>query len=317
MAASSRDPRPHLDQLVQDLDRRNPIPTATLTLNGTTIDYDQRGSNGPPLLLLPGGSGHAGVLDRLTAHLADHYRVVAMSSRVASAARAGTINEEQHPRVHAEDTSALIAKLFDEPPTVFAFSAGAITTLELLARHPEHVQLAVVHEPPVTALLPDGAHHRRALEEVRAAARTDGPTAAAKLMTAAMTTPGTDATPAKLYHPGDWLDGYADTHPEPPTPELLELFTRLANLQPLFLEHILIPFTTSEIDLTALKAASARLVPVAGIDSRGQLPYRAATALAHRLSLPLTELPGGHLGPVERPTQFAHTLRALLEERRG
>jgi pimeloyl-ACP methyl ester carboxylesterase len=238
-----------------------------------------------------------------------------MSSRFASAARADIIEEEQHPKVHAEDTLALIEKLFDEPPTVFAFSAGAVTALELMARHPEHVRLAVVHEPPVTVLLPDAARQRSAFEAVRAAARTDGPAAAAQLMIAAMTTPGTDATPAKLHHPGDWLDGYADTQPEPATPELLELLTRLADLQPLFLEHILVPFTTSELDLTALEAASPRLIPVAGIDSRGQLPYRAAAALATRLGLPLTELPGGHLGPVERPAQFAHALRALLEER--
>jgi pimeloyl-ACP methyl ester carboxylesterase len=237
-----------------------------------------------------------------------------MSSRFASTAQADILEEEQHPKAHAEDTLALIEKLFDEPPTVFAFSSGAITTLELLARHPEHVRRAIVHEPPVTVLLPDAARHRSALESVRAAARTDGPAAAAQLMTA-MTTPGTDATPAKLHHPGDWLDGYADTQPEPPTPELLELLTRLADLQPLFLEHILVPFTTSELDLTALEAASPRLIPAAGIDSRSQLPYRAAAALATRLGMPLTELPGGHLGPVERPAQFAHALRALLEER--
>lgn len=266
-------------------------------------------------MLIPGGAGHAGVLDPLAAHLAGRYRVVAMSSRVASATRADAIEEEQHPKVHAEDTLALIKKLFDEPPTVFAFSSGAITTLELLARHPEHVRLAVVHEPPVTVLLPDATRHRSAFEAVRAAARTDGPAAAARLMTAAMTAPGADAAPAKLHHPGDWLDGYADTQPEPPTPQLLELFTRLADLQPLFLEHILVPFTTNELDLTALDAASPCLIPVAGIDSRGQLPYRAAAALATRLGQPLTELPGGHLGPVERPAQFAHALRALLEER--
>ncbi|MEO6082307.1 MAG: alpha/beta hydrolase, partial [Umezawaea sp.] len=221
MATSGRGPPPHPDQLVEDLDRRNPIPTTTLALNGTTIDYDQRGDVGPPLLLLPGGAGHLGVLDRLAAHLAGHHRVVAMSSRIASAVRADTIEEEQRPEVHAEDTVALIEKLFDEPPTVFAFSSGAITTLELLARHPEHVRLAVVHEPPVTAVLPDAAHYRSALEAVREAARTDGPAAAAQLMTAAMTSLGTDATRAKLHHPGDWLDGYADTRPEPPTPELL------------------------------------------------------------------------------------------------
>jgi hypothetical protein len=40
-----------------------------------------------------------------------------------------------------------------------------------------------------------------------------------------------------------------------------------------------------------------------------------AAALATRLGLSLTELPGGHLGPIERPTQFAGALRALLEGR--
>ena len=240
-----------------------------------------------------------------------------MSSRVASAVRAHTVDEEQRPSVHAEDTRALIEKLFDEPPTVFAFSSGAVTTLELLARHPGHVRLAVVHEPPVTAVLPDAARHRSAFAAVRAAARADGPAAAAQLMTTAMTAVGADAAPARLHHAGDWLDGYADTHPEPPTPELLDLFTRLADLQPLFLEHILVPFATGDLDLTALEAVAPRLVPVAGIDSRGQLPYRAAEALAVRLGLPLTELPGGPLGPVERPAQFSRALRALLDERRG
>jgi pimeloyl-ACP methyl ester carboxylesterase len=291
------------------------MTTAKLHLNGTTIEYDERGA-GPPLLLVPGGSGHGGVLDRLVVHLAGFYRVVAMSSRVASAARIDTVDREQDPRVHAGDTLALIEKLFDEPPIVFAFSAGAITTLELLAGHPERVRLAIVHEPPVITLLPDAARHRSAIEAVRAAARTDGPAAAAQLMTTAMTTPEAGAVPVRLHRAGDWTEGYADTRPEPPAPELLELLTRLAGLQPLFLEHILVPFTTGELDLAALERASSRLVPAAGIDSRGQLPYRAAAALASRLGLPLTELPGGHLGPVERPAQFARALRALLDEHR-
>ncbi|MFD6951720.1 MULTISPECIES: alpha/beta fold hydrolase [unclassified Nocardiopsis] len=131
-------------------------------------------------------------------------------------------------------------------------------------------------------------------------------------MTAAMTSPGTGTELPELRHTGSWLDGYADTGPEPPTPALAELFTRLGDLQPTFLEHILVPFTTHEADLAALDAHTSRLVPVAGIDSRGQLPYRTAAALATRLGLPLTELPGGHLGPVERPAQFADALKALL-----
>ncbi|MFD4255573.1 alpha/beta fold hydrolase [Amycolatopsis thermoflava] len=278
-----------------------------ITLDGTPIDYHERG-DGPPLLLLPGGAGHAGVFDGLAAHLTDHYRVVAMSSRLVSARPDG----DQHPKVYAEDVLGLIEALFDEPPAVFAFSAGAITTLDLLARHPERVRLAVVHEPPVVGLLPDADRHRAALEAVRAAARTGDLDEAARLMTDSMTAPEPGAATPELRHPGDWLDGYAETSPEPPTPELLELFARLGELQPLFLEHVLVPFTSADVDVAALAAAGPRLVPVAGIDSRGQLPYRAAAALASRLGLPLTEFPGGHLGPVERPTQFAAALRALL-----
>ncbi len=237
-----------------------------------------------------------------------------MSSRLVSA-RPGIEHGDLNPGVYAKDTLGLIEALFDEPPTVFAFSAGAITTLELLARHPERLRLAVVHEPPVLGLLPDAGRYRGALEAVRTAARTRGMGEAARLMTETMTAlePATDSP--DLRHPGDWLDGYAETLPEPPTPELLELLSLLGELQPLFLEHILIPFATSEVDLAAIGATGSRLVPVAGIDSRGYLPYRAAAALATGLGLPLNEFPGGHLGPIERPVQFASALRAVLEGR--
>ncbi|WP_235883342.1 alpha/beta hydrolase [Saccharopolyspora elongata] len=237
-----------------------------------------------------------------------------MSSRLASA-RPGTEHGDQHPKVYVEDTLGLIEALFDEPPTVFAFSASAITTLDLLTRHPDRLRLAVVHEPPVLGLLPDAARYRDALEAVRTAARTQGMDEAGRLMTETMTAPEPGTDSPDLRHPGDWFDGYAETVPEPPTPEMLELFSRLGELQPLFLEHVLIPFTTAEVDLSALGGVGPRLVPVAGIDSRGQLPYRAAAALAAGLGLPLNEFPGGHLGPIERPAQFAGALRALLEGR--
>lgn len=274
------------------------------------MNYDRRGT-GPALLLIPGGVGHGGMFDQLAAHLADRFDVVAMSSRVASGQRPDTIGD-QRPRAHAEDAFGLIDALFDEPPIVFGFSSGAVTTLELLAHRPEHVRLAVVHEPPLVNLLPDAAHHRAALESVRAASRTRGVAEAQALMTTAMTAPGTDTEPPELRRTGDWLDGYADTEPEPPAPALVELFTSLGDLQPVMLEHILLPFTTHEVDLSALEARTSRLLPVVGIDSRGQLPYRTAAALATRLGLPLTEFPGGHLGPVERPAQFAEALKALL-----
>lgn len=286
----------------------------TLAVNGTTVDYDRRGS-GPPLLLVPGGAGHAGVFDGFASLLAEHYDVVAMSSRMASQERPDPSLEDERPSAHAEDTLGLIEELFDEAPTVFAFSSGAVTTLELLRRGPDRVRLAVVHEPPVLDLLPDAERHRAAIASVREASRAEGSDAAQALMTKAMGALDTGGESPDLRHPGDWLDGYAETRPEPPTPALMELFSRLGESQPAFLERMLVPFTGYEPDLAALGAVASRLVPAAGVDSRGQLPYRTAAALATRLGLPLTELPGGHLGPVERPTQYADALKALLEGR--
>jgi pimeloyl-ACP methyl ester carboxylesterase len=128
------------------------------------VDYDRRG-DGPPLLLVPGGVGHGGMLDPLAGHLADRFDVVTVSSRVASAKQPGALGD-QRPGDHAEDVLGLIDQLFDAPPTVFGFSSGAVTTLELLARRPDRVRLAVVHEPPLVNLLPDAARHRAALESV-------------------------------------------------------------------------------------------------------------------------------------------------------
>jgi pimeloyl-ACP methyl ester carboxylesterase len=284
--------------------------------NDATVDYYRRGE-GPPLLFVPGGSGHGGVLERLAAELADAYDVVVMSSRVASGQTPGAVLGEQHPKVHAEDATAVIDALFTEAPIVVGFSSGAITTLELLAHHPEKVRLAVVHEPPLVSLLPEAGRLRAEIESVRASARAGDFAAAGATMTAMMIDTDIRAEAPPLRRFGSWADDYADTAPEPPTPELLALFGRLGELQPVFFEHVLAPFTGYGPDLPALAAQAERLVLAVGIDSGKDLPFQTAAALASRLGLPLTELPGGHLGSVERPTQFAAALKSLLSANSG
>ncbi|GHF09233.1 alpha/beta fold hydrolase [Streptomyces griseoluteus] len=71
-----------------------------------------------------------------------------------------------------------------------------------------------------------------------------------------------------------------------------------------FLAHVLHPFT-AYVPAPAL----ARLTLAAGTDSHGQLPYRAAQFLADGS---LLELPGGHLGALEHPEEFADRLAEAL-----
>lgn len=284
----------------------------TITVDGRPVDYRRQGA-GPPLLLIPGGAGDGGVFGPFADRLAAHFDVVNASSRIVSAHRRGREIGKQRPEAHATDAIGLIEALFDRPPIVFGSSSGAITAVELLTRHPGKIALAVAHEPPLVGLLPDARARLAALAAVRESARADGTAAAMALLQQTMAAEENDREGLAVRRTGDWSDGYGDTTAEPPTPELLAVAGRLGELQPEFLERVLVPFASHPVDPEALKA-TGRLVPAAGIDSRNELPYRAAAALAARTGVPLTEFPGGHLGPVERPTQFAAALRALARD---
>lgn len=79
-----------------------------------------------------------------------------------------------------------------------------------------------------------------------------------------------------------------------------------------FLARVVGPFTAYVPDLDALRTRAARLTLGAGSGSRGELPHRTAAFLAERTGGRLAEFPGGHLGAVERPEEFADRLAALL-----
>jgi pimeloyl-ACP methyl ester carboxylesterase len=290
------------------------VATTTLTVPDATIRYDRRGA-GPLLVLLPGGSGDAGVFGPLADRLAVDRTVVSVYSRVASHDPELPPLGEQHPAVHADDVSRLLTHLGDESATVFGSSSGAITAIELLHRHPDQVTSVIAHEPPSVSVLPDAQRHRAMLESVRATAREKDTTAAMSLLMAGLTAEGPTEGRPRLRHHGDWRDGYANTPAEPLAPELAEVLPRLSRLQPAFLVDILVPFAGHAWDTAALQPVADRLFPAAGVDSQGELPYRAAASLAARLDVPMTELPGGHLGPLERPAMFAAALTALIDNR--
>ncbi|MFG2353337.1 alpha/beta fold hydrolase [Streptomyces sp. NPDC048521] len=76
-----------------------------------------------------------------------------------------------------------------------------------------------------------------------------------------------------------------------------------------FLARVLRPFTAHA---PAFTAPSGRLTLAAGTDSRGQLLYRTAEFLAERLGGTFAEFPGGHLGTLDHPLEFADLLADTL-----
>ncbi|MFF4573002.1 alpha/beta fold hydrolase [Streptomyces sp. NPDC001410] len=76
-----------------------------------------------------------------------------------------------------------------------------------------------------------------------------------------------------------------------------------------FLAHVLRPFSAYVPSPTS---PERRLTLGVGTESRGQLLGDTAELVATRLSIPLMDFPGGHLGTLDHPVEFADALADTL-----
>jgi hypothetical protein len=78
------------------------------------------------------------------------------------------------------------------------------------------------------------------------------------------------------------------------------------------MEHELRQYPRVELDLAALAAHAERIVLAGGRDAQDQLPYQPNRVLAQKLGRDIVNLPGGHLGFVFSPAEFAKELLDAL-----
>ena len=263
---------------------------------GAKLFYRARGS-GPVLLTLQGGGGDADGSDGLAAALADRYTVVAYDRRGLSRSSIDVGGEPVGIATHSEDASRLLAGLTDQPAYVFGSSLGALIGLELVAAHPEQVRLLVAHEAPLADLLhePERSQFKERLRDVEDTFQRDGLFPAMQKFLAVAGGFGDDPEP--------------EIQVERPSGE--RMVQHGANLQ-FFLAHDAPAAHRYQIDTAALQAVSGKILPAAGVISRGSLPYRCAQSLARLLDRELHEFPGGHSGYVNRPQAFGEELHHVL-----
>ncbi|MBW8483848.1 alpha/beta hydrolase [Actinomadura sp. PM05-2] len=275
------------------------MTTGALRVPGAVLHHERRGA-GPVLLMIPGGAADAGLYAGMADALAARRTVVTYDPRGLSRSPLDGPAGDQRPEVWADDARRLLDLHAPEGgASVFGSSSGAIVALHLLARRPDGVRRVVAHEPPLLELLHDPAPHRALFAAVRDAYIADGVAAATALF-------------AEGLGGGDGGDGGRDAPADVP-PEIREMAPRMAANMPVFLERMLVPFSSSVPDLDALGAVADRLVPAAGRDSRGVTPlYGPVARLAELLDRDVVEFPGGHLGAVERPREFGERLLLTL-----
>ncbi|MFD9486230.1 alpha/beta fold hydrolase [Streptomyces sp. NPDC059991] len=254
-----------------------------LAVPGATLHYEVRGA-GPLLLLLGGGNSDAAVFERLGAVLAADHRVVTVDPRGNSRSTLDGPPVDQRIEVHADDAYRLLERLSPGggPVRVFGSCSGGLTALELARRHPERIAALVVHEPPAFGLLPDAAERLAFIDGVYGTFRREGTAAA--------------------------MAEFSALFGGRPAPELPEAHDNTA----FFLAHMLRPSTRFLPDVAALAPLAERIAVAGGRDSRTQTVHRPAEVLAERLGRRLLEFPGGHVGYVRWPEEFAGVLRGAL-----
>ncbi|MET9459121.1 alpha/beta hydrolase [Streptomyces canus] len=255
----------------------------------TDPHYDIIG-HGPLLLLLPGGAGHPMGLGPMTESLAGHFTVVTYDPLGLAHGRLGEPVEDQRVQDWSDGARRVLDATLPESGSAYVLgtSAGAIAALDLLARHPERLRHVIAHEPPCVGVLPDGARQQAAFREICAVYRAKGLAAAGALMTAVL----------EDRAAGELPEGQPLTREE-------ELVSPMA----LSLAHVLGPFTAY---VPEAGPPQARLTVAAGTDSRGQLLYRTAEFLAKAQQGDFVEFPGGHLGILQHPVDFADRLTRTL-----
>ncbi|WP_067487967.1 alpha/beta hydrolase [Actinomadura hibisca] len=261
-----------------------------LNVPGATLHYETRGT-GPVLLLICGGIMDAAGYSALADRLADRFTVVTYDRRGNSRSPLAGPDEPQRIETHADDAHRLLSVVTDEPAHVFGNSSGALIALDLAVRHPGQVRRVIAHEPPAFELLPDAAHWRTVVEQIRDAYATGGAGAAMHVFGTSM--------------------GMSDEEPQgEPHPDVLEMMGRMEKNMDFFAGYEVPSFSGYTPDLDALREAP--LVLAAGETSGDEPPHRATLAIAERLNVEPVLLPGGHGGFGTRTDAFAERLGGLL-----
>lgn len=266
--------------------------TSGLVDVGTTTLYHEVRGRGPALLLITGGGDDAGFWAPVAPALAQEFTVVTYDRRGASRSPrpdgwSVTSVDEQ-----ALDVAALLRALDLAPAVVVGHSGGASITCGLVARHPDVVHHAVIYEPPLLAVLPNGEQVVGGLQAIVDQAMAEGgPRRAMEVFIHANA--GDEAYES-------WLASTDSAFRE-------RIFANAA----MFFSIELPAFAAFVPDRDRMRASAVPLTVVVGEDNRDGWYGAAADWLVEGTGAGLVELPGGHGGFVTNQDEFVALVRRV------
>ena len=284
--------------------------TETIEAQGAEITYDVREADSEsdaPILMMIGSPMAASGFATLGEHFRDR-TLVTYDPRGAGRSQRTDGAEQSTPDEHADDLHRVISAVGRGPVDLFASSGGAVNALALVAKHPEDVRILVAHEPPAAQVLPDREEALAAAVDIHETYEREGTgPAMAKFMALSASRDRCRPISPRGRAPTRPISGF------PPR-------TTARRDDPLLGQNM-VTGTQYEHDFDALRAAPTRIVVAAGVESEGELTYRAALAVAERLGTEAVIFPshhggflGGEFGWRGDPDAFAPKLREVLAE---
>jgi len=256
--------------------------------NGVRLYQEVRGS-GPPVLLIMGATGDAGLFTKVADLLSDEFTVITYDRRGTGRSPRPPNWTATSPEEQADDAAALLRALGVDGAAVFGSSSGGVFALCMLVRHPRLVRGCVLHEPTLARLYDDPDTLRR-VAAMAEQARAEGGAALAverfwRLV--AGDAAWNELEPAlrdRMMATGDTL-----------------LDVEFGNF-----EHYL----PSEAEFAQIT------VPLQLIVSENGRPgqHQAAGRLAERFGLPVHRVPGTHASYWDHPAELCASLRPFLHQ---
>ncbi len=262
---------------------------ATVDVNGTRLYYEEAG-NGRPLLFIHGMCGDASVWADQVRRLSPHFRCVTYDRRGHSRSPLGQITQRT-VELHADDAAQLILELGLAPCILVGSSGGARVAVDVVRRYPRLIAGAVLSEPPITALAPDGGKSfvGQIKPAVDAAVARGGPRA------------GVDAF-FEIMCPGLWRELPEARRETPYRDNATEMFSDLA----------MPPYQISRADLAEMRVPC---LVVRGSESDPTLRAIAGILAEGIPGAQFVELQGsGHVTYFEKPAEFAAVVESFAKE---
>ena len=267
--------------------RFNPV-YETVENEGALLKVWHQG-DGPLLILIQGGGGDGGRFDKTFPFLSRHYKVAAYDRRGnggSTVARPRTLS----PVESARDVVAIIKFIGYTKASLFGTSSGGLIALQVAESYPEYLESVVIHEIPISSILPDEAVKRMdSAYLVHQTYLEKGAEAAFQVFRSSIT-----GEPVKLPLPEAAEDS---------APHRLDYF---------FKYEILI-FVIYTPNLLRIRDSGVPIATVEGVQSKGVFHATSAQVQSEILRCRHVVWSGAHVPFVEQSEVFAEELRDTLQ----